>query len=94
MLKGLYNKIKAGHAAAAMNARPELPGAEYGMTDAEIMRSVGQALRAGPIAQRATVQEIRNMDQTLYVGNGPQVVPGQFPKSWYMGEDDGGDYGI
>lgn len=92
MLKGLYNQIKTAHAAAVMQARPEMPGAEYGMQDAETMRSVGRRLSAGPVAQMATVQEIRNMDQTLYVGNGPQVVPGQFPKSWYMGED-GGEYG-
>ena len=87
MLSGVYNSIKRGHARIVMNIK----------VDKNITADINKypiegTTKPTPPIQAAKVPTIKNMDDTLYIGNGAQVKKSQFPHNWYMGEDE--PYGI
>jgi hypothetical protein len=84
-----YQNIQRAHARASMVKQPEILELSSGMGDAEIIDDLDRQVMPRIPVQKAKVESIQTMDDTLYLGRGSQVKPDQFPKLYYMGEGDG-----
>jgi hypothetical protein len=94
MLSGKYNAIKNAHARNAIPTSPDITSASSGFGDAESYQGIGIRIRAKAPRQAATIKDVKDLDDTVYMGKGKgsQIDPDQFPSDFYIGE--GSDYGI
>jgi len=86
MFKG-YTAFKRGFASRMINPRPDIPAMSLGIETAENKAPVSFSyLSAMPPPQAPNIPKVRNMDDILHDGQGPQVTEKDFPALYYIGD--------